>query len=253
MTTQTQNRRIEDRLPSTRLQWGDASDFVEMRAGVSELKFEIERAESIGLTMLALPMGIAKAACGYISHLTERVGAVEAGAAPASAEPVPVELPAVLFDGKAVYDELLGRSSRTSAANVTDVLDAVARLMRRETAPTSAPSRQAMLECALRQIIDADDAKALTQELIEAGRRALAWRAPSVPSGAGIDTPEFRALEADFVKATVDLSTKDHHGDNAELFAARAALIAHIDAHCAQMAQAKAEEVRNAAQRKDAP
>jgi hypothetical protein len=49
----------------------------------------------------------------------------------------------------------------------------------------------------------------------------------SVPSVAGIDTPEFRAL----LRAWWDASTS-------ELSSARAALIAHIDAHCARQDQA---------------
>lgn len=186
MTTENQNRRIEDRLPSTRLQWGDASDFVEMRAGVSELKFEIERAESIGLTMLALPMKIAKAACGYINHLAERLGAVEAGAAPASAEPaqVPSELTSSLrrtlanCGPAATIDPL-----RTSIIAVCDTLDRLA--------------------------------------------------APSVPSGAGIDTRRFAEMLMNW-----HLAEDGYPSANAYQ-----AIIAHIDAHCAQVAQAKAEEI----------
>jgi len=53
------------------------------------------------------------------------------------------ELPAILFDGNAVYDEVLGRSSRTSAENVSDVLDAVVRLMRKEVIQRAAKAETA--------------------------------------------------------------------------------------------------------------
>lgn len=61
-----------------------------------------------------------------------------------------------------------------------------------------------------------------------------------------IDTPEFRMLEADFVKATIDLSGKDHHADNAELYAARTALIAHINRRLASPAPADRDAIREA-------
>jgi hypothetical protein len=56
----------------------------------------------------------------------------------------PAEIPAILFDGKAVYDEMQAAApckSRTSPENVSDTLDAVVRLMRR-AAPAEQQSAQ---------------------------------------------------------------------------------------------------------------
>ena len=69
-----------------------------------------------------------------------------------------------------------------------------------------------------------------------AARRAAPTQ-PKAQVEASIDTPEFRMLEADFVKESVELSTKDHHADNTGLYAARCALIAHIDAWAGSRAE----------------
>jgi len=45
------------------------------------------------------------------------------------------------------------------------------------------PSRASRIECALRQIVDADDGQALTQALIESGRAALAAKAEAPAAG----------------------------------------------------------------------
>jgi hypothetical protein len=74
------------------------------------------------------------------------------------------------------------------------------------------------LELAHCAFIGSENARKNAEQAAEAERKPVS-----------IDTPEFRALEADFVKATIELSGKDHHADNSELFAARAALIAYID------------------------
>ncbi|MBQ5963185.1 hypothetical protein [Massilia sp. ZL223] len=81
------NRRKDDRHPSQPLQWDDRPDLLAMRAGVNEIQREVERAEGAGLTMLALPIETAKAACFYVAHLGERVGeSVGAAAVAAPAE-----------------------------------------------------------------------------------------------------------------------------------------------------------------------
>lgn len=72
--SQDLNRRKDDRHPTQPLQWDDKPDLLAMRAGVNEIQREIERARSAGLTMLALPIETANAACCYVAHLGERVG-----------------------------------------------------------------------------------------------------------------------------------------------------------------------------------
>lgn len=62
-------RRIDDRHPGQPLQWDDKPDVAALRAGAEQLKAEIERAEGMRLTMLALPVEIAKAASAYVEHL----------------------------------------------------------------------------------------------------------------------------------------------------------------------------------------
>ena len=80
--SQDLNRRKDDRHPTQPLQWDDKPDLLAMRAGVNEIQREIERARLAGLTMLALPIETANAACCYVAHLGERVGE-SVGAAPA--------------------------------------------------------------------------------------------------------------------------------------------------------------------------
>lgn len=81
-------------------------------------------------------------------HLARAIERELRGAAPSAAAPAAPaarpELPAILFDGKAVLDEVRAHSlnpPRTSADNVSEVLDAVVRLMRKEGASPAAPSQ----------------------------------------------------------------------------------------------------------------
>jgi len=69
----------------------------------------------------------------------------------------PAELPAVLFDGRAVYAELdVKAHSRTSADNVSDVLDAVVRLLRKEGATARAAEGDALDAARYRWLRHAD-------------------------------------------------------------------------------------------------
>jgi hypothetical protein len=96
--------------------------------------------------------------------------------------------------------------------------------------------------CMLAEIADLRAQQAATTAKNAAvGFDGAAPTQPKAQAGASIDTPEFRMLEADFVKESVELSTKDHHADNTGLYAARTALIAHIDAWAGSRAGDAAE------------
>jgi hypothetical protein len=95
------------------------------------------------------------------------------GAASAAAPAAPSELPAILFDGKAVYDEVQAHAAcktKTSAENVSDVLDAVVRLMRKEGAAPAAEQAQDEVRDRVRNAV----AQALTCVYF-CGRSWSAW------------------------------------------------------------------------------
>ena len=100
----------------------------------------VELAEKHGLCTIIPDAGYTHDALWFDANLIEFATAVAAAEREACAK----KLPDVLFDGYAVMQQLDKRGqARTSQENVSDVLDAVVRIMRANAAMSGSPASSA--------------------------------------------------------------------------------------------------------------